>query len=537
MYKLLIVDDEPLVQVGIKSMLDWSKYNIEICATALNGQAALQIIEEKRPDIVMTDIKMPVMSGLDLIRICRERYGNEKPCFIILTSYEDFHMAKEALTYQVTDYLVKLELTADTLSEAIERVLAAIRRIEERDGAASTAVYPFYDKFFIRLLNNLFESEEQFTLQSRDLNLDFGYGGYVCCYGEMTSPQAEQLPREKQISLFVSSMQMIRELAAKYMPCYALSLDIRHFALIFCYSTISESCRESKDYGREIRGILSGISTTLEKYYNVSFHCGIGSLTDSPQGISDSYQYSRQACLMTDASRPFSFFEDCLKEDSYHSSFNISLFKQELTRAFEEYDPEILQKTIDDICGLFALHPSYYVQALDAACNILYLSISLLQNGESILSEFFKDNPEGYRSIYKQTSVEQVINWLQSFSRQMCQLFEDRRRDYKNHIVASVKKYINEHVKERLSLNEVAAVFGISPNYLSQLFGKYNETGFSEYVNSCKIRESKKLLQEGRLKVYEIAEMLGFESAFYFSKVFKKLEGMSPTEYLNAQYR
>ena len=67
-------------------------------------------------------------------------------------------MAKEALTYQVTDYLVKLELTADTLSEAIERVLAAIRRIEERDGAASTAVYPFYDKFFIRLLNNLFES-------------------------------------------------------------------------------------------------------------------------------------------------------------------------------------------------------------------------------------------------------------------------------------------------------------------------------------------------------------------------------------------
>ena len=78
MYKLLIVDDEPLVQVGIKSMLDWSKYNIEICATALNGQAALQIIEEKRPDIVMTDIKMPVMSGLDLIRICRERYGNEK---------------------------------------------------------------------------------------------------------------------------------------------------------------------------------------------------------------------------------------------------------------------------------------------------------------------------------------------------------------------------------------------------------------------------------------------------------------------------
>lgn len=75
-----------------------------------------------------------------------------------------------------------------------------------------------------------------------------------------------------------------------------------------------------------------------------------------------------------------------------------------------------------------------------------------------------------------------------------------------------------------------------SPNYLSQLFGKYNDTGFNEYVNSCKIGESKKLLAEGNYKVYEIAETLGFESAFYFSKVFKKIEGVSPTEYQNAQY-
>ena len=99
-----------------------------------------------------------------------------------------------------------------------------------------------------------------------------------------------------------------------------------------------------------------------------------------------------------------------------------------------------------------------------------------------------------------------------------------------------MKKYINEHVREHLSLNEVAAVFGISPSYLSQLFSKYNETGFSEYVNTCKVREGKRLLTEENLKVYEVAEILGFESAFYFSKVFKKVEGVAPTEYLNGVY-
>ena len=115
MYQLLIVDDEPLVQAGIRSMLNWNEMNIDICGTAMNGQAALKIIEESSPDIVITDIKMPVMSGLELAKVCRERYGENSPYFIILTSYEDFQMARDALSYQVSDYLVKLELTPEVL--------------------------------------------------------------------------------------------------------------------------------------------------------------------------------------------------------------------------------------------------------------------------------------------------------------------------------------------------------------------------------------------------------------------------------------
>lgn len=466
MYKLLIVDDEPLVQVGIKSMLNWSELNIEVIGTAVNGQAAFKMIEEQAPDIVITDIKMPVMNGLELIRLCRERCGSERPCFIILTSYENFHMVKEAITYQVTDYLVKLELTPETLKEAINRVMERIRQSEDFIKPAESIVHPFYDKFFIRLLNNLFESEEQFILQSRDLNLDFNYSGYICCYGEMASTQADALPMEKQLALFSTSMQMLKELAGKYHPCYGLSLDTRHFALIFCYEN-----------------------------------------PDSEQPVS-----------------------------SLEKAFNISLFKGNLTKAFEEYDAEILSNTLDSLCELFLAHPHHFIQAMDGACNILFLSISLLQDGEKIVSDFFRDNPDGYRSIYTQTTVEQIVNWLGFFKRQLCQLFEEHHKDYKNHIVTSVKKYIGEHVSERLSLNEVAAVFGISPNYLSQLFGRYSDMGFSEYINTCKVNQAKQMLDEGNLKVYEIAEKLGFESSFYFSKVFKKVEGISPTDYLNGKF-
>lgn len=531
MYKLLIVDDEPLVQAGIKSMLNWSELNIEISGTAMNGQAALKMIEEQNPDFVITDIKMPVMSGLELISICRERYGSERPLFIILTSYEDFHMVKEALTYQVTDYLVKLELTPEILREAMNRVMERKLKTAEQTAPPDSINFLFNEKFFIRLLNNLFESEEQFTLQSHDLNLDFHYKTYVCCYGEMSGRQADTLPTEKQISLFSSSIQILKELTGKYRFCYVLTLDIRHFALIFCYEETPEELPPS--WVEELKGILENIRETLNKYYNVSFRCGIGIPVGNPLAVCDSYQCSRQAFQAGDKDCAVTYFEDCLQPLSDHSSFNISLFKDDLTRALEEYDSLLLQQTLDALCELLLTHPQHYLQALDAACNILFFSLSLLQDGEKIVSDFFRDNPDGYRSIYKQTTVEQVVNWLKFLERQLCLLFEDHHRDYKNHIVTNVKKYINGHVSERLSLNEVAAVFGISPNYLSQLFGKYNELGFSEYINTCKINEAKRLLDEGSLKVYEVADMLGFESSFYFSKVFKKLEGVSPSDYAN----
>lgn len=531
MYQLLIVDDEPLVQAGIRSMLNWNEMNIDICGTAMNGQAALKIIEEKSPDIVITDIKMPVMSGLELAKVCRERYGENNPYFIILTSYEDFQMARDALSYQVSDYLVKLELTPEVLKNAIDRVITQISQSRKKQMSAVN-IHPFYDKFLISLLHDLFESEEQFLLQSRDLNLNFEYGSYVCCYGEIISPQADQLSAQKQIPLFTSSLQMIRELGAKYLPLYALSLDLRHFALIFCFADAADT----EDYVESLTDILQSISSTLQNYYNVTLRCGIGTPVQTPGTICDSYQYARQTFQNTDADTAITAFDMDHSKENARKPFNISLFKNDLTRAFEEYDPDILRTTIQSLCGLFRDHPGHYVQALDAASNILYLSISLLQDGESIVSGFFADDPDGYRSLYKQSNVEHVIQWLQSFCDKLCELFQTRRKDYKNHIVTNVRKYINEHVNERLSLNEVAAVFGISPNYLSQLFSKYNDTGFSEYINICKVTESKRLLEEENMKVYEAAEALGFESAFYFSKVFKRVEGVSPTEYINNKF-
>lgn len=413
MYKLLIVDDEPLVQVGIKSMLNWADYNIEVIGTAVNGQIALNIIHEQNPDIIITDIKMPVMDGLELIRTVRNEYGSDFPDFIVLTSYEDFHMVKEAIRYHVTDYLVKVELTgealASTVSRAIER-LNKLRPVEEATG--SELVEGLYDKFFIRLLNNLFESDEQFKSQAADLSLDFSYDKYICCYGMLNEDSVGKMELEKRLLLFSNSIQMVKELTNKYMPCYCIGLDAKHFALIFCLADCKTA--DSLSLEKKISQIVDSVSEAITNYYKVTFSYRIG------RAVSD----------------PLDIYESC--------------------------------KTAR----------------------------------EKLKAETDSDETDS--------------------------------SDVGNRIVRNVKKYINEHTREKLTLNDVALTFNISPNYLSQLFSRFNDCGFSEYVSIRKVKESKKLIAEGNYKVYEVADMMGFESSFYFSKVFKKYEGISPSDYLNS---
>ena len=127
-----------------------------------------------------------------------------------------------------------------------------------------------------------------------------------------------------------------------------------------------------------------------------------------------------------------------------------------------------------------------------------------------------------------------VTHWLNTLRDGLCSILKNRRKTYKNHVVANVQKYINSHIEERLTLNEVAAVFGLSPNYLSALFKKSCQIGFSEYITQKRSPGPKVLLLEKDRKIYEVAEQLGFESAFYFSKVFKKVEGVSPRDYVRS---
>lgn len=523
MLKLLIADDEPLVQIGLKSILNWADYNIEICATTMNGAQALDLIAHYSPEIVITDIKMPVMDGLELAKTCRERYG-KLPLFIVLTSYEEFQLVKEALSCQVLDYLVKLELNRDSLEAVIKKALKTLEELlpTQKPSITGSGLQVLQDKFFIRLLHNLFDDEEQLYRQAKDFGLDFSASYYIACHAGI-SPPPTITEQNHLLSLYSSTLQMIREILGKTLPCYVISLDLKHFCIILMLDSLITN--------QELTSAFFHAFSMVHNYFNVDIYITAGTPCPSLALISESYQEARQIFPLLDKEKKLLFYQDACQGTSTKNAFNMSLFKEDISKAFDEFDTETLSHIFQEITKLFTDYPTRYLQAIDAACNILYLAISLLPNGEETVSQIFSDYPDGYRSIYRQATVEQVIDWLTFFGTHLCHLLDERKKTYKNHIVSNVQKYIGEHIEEKLTLNDIASVFHISPNYLSLLFKKYNDAGFSEYISQMKIARAKELMAEGNLKIYEIADRLGFESAFYFSKVFKKITGYTPRDY------
>lgn len=533
MYKLLIIDDEPLVLAGIRSMICWEDLRIEICGAASNGSQGWDIMLKEKPDIILTDIIMPVLSGLELMKRTREYYhDNTYPVFVLLTSYEDFHMAKEAISYHTAEYLVKVELTAETLRKCMAGI---VRTLDEKSrltdsGAADLSLKELQslkDKFFIRLLHNLYDSEQQFEILRHDLDIPFDYPCCQCCYFEMNNADGDSMDIEHQVALYTASYQLIQEIVSKYIPAYYVNLDRKHGVIIFLLD-------DAPSGGPDLVQILRQTGNSLYNYCKTHLKCGIGTKVNSAFFLSDSYHDARNAFSnIADSCDPVLIGDTNVINPKTCNVFNISIFREDLNKAFAEYDSTLLTNVLMQMIGLLEENPDHYVQTLDAACNVLFLSISLLPDGDSVVSSLFAEYRDGYRSIYRMNSTGQITQWMRHFCEKMSRYFEEQKRHHRHRVVENVKKYIESHLSDKLSLNDVAAVYGISPNYLSSLFRKYNDCGFSEYIAGCKIARAKKMMNEGNQKIYEIADMLGFESAFYFSKVFKKIEGISPSEYMN----
>ncbi len=514
-------------------MLKWSELDIEICSVVRNGQQLEESIARFKPDLVISDIKMPIKTGLEVLESCRELYG-KLPVFIILTSFEEFSFVKKAIKFQAIDYLVKLELTQQSLLASVHKALVLISEIKEAQEKSSyridrSGMIPFQDKFFVRLFNGLIETPEAFEIQKTDLSLDFSFPAYAVCYCQIEGIQ-DQMTQDQQVNLYFSTTQMIRETVGRYLTSHTVSLDMHHLAITFCLTKKQESQN------------LSIISQALEKlvqviynYFSVHLFCCVGKIVFDPFELNKSFFTARQLLTKTSEEQPVIIYDQLKDNHEANQAFNLSEYKEQLTRAFEELDGLSLSLVINEIADSLDQQTTTRIQAIDAASNILYMAISFIPDGQLLVEQIFSDEAQGYRSIYKMTTPTQCSLWVRKLSKGLEEQLLSRQQDYRAKVIAKVQQFILANLDRKLQLSEVSSVFGFSQNYLSSLFSRYAGCSFVKFTNNAKINMAKEMIASGDFKIYEISENLGFESSFYFSKVFKKVTGYSPREYIQRQ--
>ena len=368
MIKLLLVDDEPLVLVGLQSMIKWADYGIEICGTARNGSHALELIEQLQPDIVITDIVMPVLDGLKLLQICRKQYGRT-PLFIMLTCTEEFGHVKQAMHDQAVDYLVKLELTPEILLQSITKVLDILDSLGKK-AVDSFGRQSFYDRFFTDLFNNQFENEAQFYSQMTELGIDLLHHGYTVCYCEIA--KFEDNEPDKNMSLYNSTTGMAWETISKYLPCYITNIDLCRFAITLC---ISEE--NAQEYQTLLSKILSQTFEIVKKYFNVTVTCCVGVMAHQALSISDSFYTARKALSAPEREYPVHFSQ--LKSNAGN-----------LVEQVKDYIRRNLDKRLglNQIAEIFGFSPKYISQIFTkhAGCSFVeYINAEKITKAKELL--------------------------------------------------------------------------------------------------------------------------------------------------------
>jgi len=498
MYKVLIVDDEPIVREGLEFIIDWQDFGFTIIDNAENGRIGLEKIHSLDPDLVITDVRMPGIDGIEMIQKVRKK-GIKTP-FIILSGYSDFTYAKDALSLNVVSYLLKPIEEA----ELIEELLKIKEDLKEKEAFETSLIdyhqYETTSKIKNYLLNQTDGTDELKQLLSSKLYILIG-----CVYNP-TKISRQKL--EEEIPEFETY------------DSYRFNHEDTLYFLIE-----AESPKAFEEY---IQKLLNFIET-----YNDHLTLTISSIVYSVEGLKKAYKEINQLKEKTFLYPKQNILTPhLLKSQKNQQEVNkkIEVLKNRLIKVVEENKQEIILEFIPSFFSIYQ-QSNFSVEEIKADLIGVYLaSVSIV---EKYKEEPFTENEKNeiISKFLKTASLtELLIDFEESLLFLATTLSEILGRE---DIVSRIKRYTQENYAEELSMTELATHFNYSHSYLGKKFRSDTGKSYHTYLNEIRIEEAKILLKESSLYIYEISERVGFSNPDYFHKKFKEKVGQSPKQYRN----
>lgn len=508
-YRVLLIDDEPSALEGMLLWIDWHELGFEVCGTSSNGQEGLQLIKLLGPDLVITDVNMPLMNGLEMVAAWQQE-ETKKIKFAILSGYSDFEYAKTAIHYGINHYLMKPvfpEEAAEELKEIYEELEQEARKRSLNQRASNEEIVSLIKG----LLNekDKTEAEAEVKIPSTILSkLADGRSHWNFCLVQTESTLNEKI-RERAASIIAGKDSM-----------FLIDFEVNLFGIVYAFA---DSSRD-KEIVREITSLQEGL-------LNSSIYIALGASETSLLQIANSYRTAKEALMhyfyedpgvlsyQNIQNTPFSYHYDHIQlmDDLIRpvNTLDIVSFKQAVdsaSRSFREMRiaPEVVKKVVIHIMHKIL---EFSTEASEVQKSSLLTQIKIPEMRDSMIT------------------LNELISNLLSCGETMIELLLKEQNDRSQGIVHDINHYIEEHYRESLTIKKLSEVFYMHPVYLGQLLMKKNGINFNEQLHTLRIKEAARLLHENKLKNSEIAEEVGYSNYGQFLKQFEKKMKMSPNEY------
>ncbi|MGG1555401.1 response regulator transcription factor [Paenibacillus ferrarius] len=537
MYRIMLVDDEIGVRNSIKAKIDWHAAGFTIAQEADNGLAAIELLKEgPLPDVVITDVRMPQMDGIALVKACKEAYPELR--VIVLSGYSDFEYMKAAIQYGVKDYLLKpvvrSELTAllGRLAEELEADRSRLLEQEWEERKHTELLAVMREQLIWQLVKDEWFSasamkERMTQLELGELADDDVRAQFVTVEMRIPPGRLDDWSERKDL-LYLAFQLMCRESAEKLAHVYPFHAS-SHPAMMHFLVLVADEAGHSRlmdDFVRRLR-------RDLQSYLRVACVIGVGESTTGLRQLKDGYASSLLA--WSQGTTEGGGAQPGAQLLALAHAFSPEV-ERKLMQAIEGVDMAAFAKQLQ---GIFAVErgdtPMFVFTFLTLRIILLFHAIAKkFELGDASLQSYLWNCQLAVRDY---SSREQVLELLLEMAQLVMDEVRKTRFSSGQQMLEAIRKYVDENYTYELSLASLAEMFHLNETYLSGLFKQSVGSTFSDYVTKLRLTKAAALLEEGELKLTDIATLVGYSSASYFSTAFKKWYGKGPKEYREERAR
>lgn len=545
MYKLILADDEEDVREGLLQLIDWEGLGCQVMDTAENGKEAAEQVEKHLPDIVVTDIQMPFMSGLELAEWIRDTYPATK--IIILTGFEEFEYAQKAIRLGIDEYVLKPFSSAE-LSAVLSKVKSQID--EERAAKENVQVLTEHYRKNLPVLQSLFLS----SLVSRRLSraeirekcshyeLDLEGEGYMVSvlridpYASEPGRAAENARDGRSPSLRETNDTQLQLFAVLNVADELANPSLSGRVFIHHDEVVLLSIFDSADKEGEIAGtleLLEEIRFSVERFLKLTITIGAGSAVTDIAEVSASYQEAGRALdyRLILGNNKVIWINDVESRQIVKFVFD-EIKEKELIRCLKVGSDTELERLMDELFGgLLDSRISFQ----DFQVYLMMMLTAVIKTAQDVdvdLAGVLGDAGMIFGQLSKLSHATEARIWFTDICLKLKHRVASERQTGYSKLVEDAKEYIRLHYGEPdISINKVCKHLHISTGYFSNIFKKETKTTFVNYLMGVRMESAQQLLRTTDLKSFEIAERVGFSDPNYFSFCFRKRFGISPKEY------